>query len=538
MQNLPSADFPIRRALPPRPEPGLVRGPTIKVAASNASREEKVHADITCSGKNDGSYVSRQLAFAPSNGYLLQFSPGTFDWDAGVTFTTGGIHVRGAGMGYARGTDIRCADGVHAFTLDGQTTNCWRNSIRDLQIRFNWPTSDANQQTSGTAIRMLGAQVWNINLSNLAIWSMYNGISLNVGASGFTPAGAGWVDGCVIGECKNRGISITGAADFHVSRSYTTNLTTQPITYGLYADRVSGLYLVDFDCHAPGYGIALVSDSAANTITHVYGVRVYLDQCGNDGLYGLVSHASGNFTNVNFATLTVSKAGRSGVSSPPAESASYGLRIDKSAGSLVGVHFTDLNIEGCAESGGYLANIEELEISGGRINNNRHKASAGIYNECGLYIVNCPNYRLSGLRVGDKDSAGLSYSGEAHGQKWGIYDNGGGGDDIIANCDVTDQYTAGGAGIYLADGSKVRVSGCPGYNPRGALGPPAVPASTVAYTNAYGVDCTVHVTGGTVTVIAVGGTTTGLTSGSFRVPNGGTITITYSVVPTWVFLGD
>lgn len=77
-----------------------------------------------------------------------------------------------------------------------------------------------------------------------------------------------------------------------------------------------------------------------------------------------------------------------------------------------------------------------------------------------------------------------------------------------------------------------------GYNPKGVLGPPAVPATTVAYTNAYGVDATVHITGGTVTVIAIGGTTTGLTSGSFRVPSGSTITLTYSVAPTWVWIGD
>jgi hypothetical protein len=77
-----------------------------------------------------------------------------------------------------------------------------------------------------------------------------------------------------------------------------------------------------------------------------------------------------------------------------------------------------------------------------------------------------------------------------------------------------------------------------GYNPKGVLGPPTVPATTVAYTNAYGVDATVHITGGTVTVIAVGGVTTGLTSGSFRVPSGSTITLTYSVAPTWVWIGD
>lgn len=77
-----------------------------------------------------------------------------------------------------------------------------------------------------------------------------------------------------------------------------------------------------------------------------------------------------------------------------------------------------------------------------------------------------------------------------------------------------------------------------GYNPVGHIASPAVPNTTVAYTNAFGVDCTVYVSGGTVTAIAIGGTATGLTSGTFRVPAGQTIAITYSVQPTWVWFGE
>jgi hypothetical protein len=36
-----------------------------------------------------------------------------------------------------------------------------------------------------------------------------------------------------------------------------------------------------------------------------------------------------------------------------------------------------------------------------------------------------------------------------------------------------------------------------------------------------------------VTVIALDGTATGLTAGVFPVRSGGTITLTYSVAPTW-----
>jgi hypothetical protein len=73
---------------------------------------------------------------------------------------------------------------------------------------------------------------------------------------------------------------------------------------------------------------------------------------------------------------------------------------------------------------------------------------------------------------------------------------------------------------------------------RGLLTPPPVPASGSPVTNACGVDCTVHVSGGSVTGIAVHGAVTGLTGGSFRVPAGQTIALTYTAPPTWTWFGD
>ena len=102
-----------------------------------------------------------------------------------------------------------------------------------------------------------------------------------------------------------------------------------------------------------------------------------------------------------------------------------------------------------------------------------------------------------------------------------------------------------GVGVYtIATGSggdigrNVSISGNPGYNPVGPLTAPGVPATTVAYTNPFGVACAVFITGGTVTAVAIGGTSTGLTSGMFRVPAGQTIKLTYSSAPTWTWFGD
>jgi hypothetical protein len=64
---------------------------------------------------------------------------------------------------------------------------------------------------------------------------------------------------------------------------------------------------------------------------------------------------------------------------------------------------------------------------------------------------------------------------------------------------------------------------------------PAVPATGVAQYSNSGSAVVVTVSGGTVTIIAVNGVSTGLTSGAIYVPAGGTITLTYSAAPTWAW---
>jgi hypothetical protein len=82
-------------------------------------------------------------------------------------------------------------------------------------------------------------------------------------------------------------------------------------------------------------------------------------------------------------------------------------------------------------------------------------------------------------------------------------------------------------------------TGVPLALPTGIGTTPGVPASNSALTNNTGIDATVYISGGTVTVVKVGATTTGLISPcTVRVPIGQTITLTYSVAPTWVWLAE
>ena len=64
---------------------------------------------------------------------------------------------------------------------------------------------------------------------------------------------------------------------------------------------------------------------------------------------------------------------------------------------------------------------------------------------------------------------------------------------------------------------------------------PAVPGSTTPVTNTSPVAATVVITGGTMTNVSVNGTTVGTGAGTYTVPAVGTITMTYSVAPTWAW---
>jgi hypothetical protein len=64
---------------------------------------------------------------------------------------------------------------------------------------------------------------------------------------------------------------------------------------------------------------------------------------------------------------------------------------------------------------------------------------------------------------------------------------------------------------------------------------PAVPASTVAAPNPYTFPVQVVISGGTLTAVVVNGVTVGTTDGTYIVPVGGNISVTYSAAPTWVW---
>jgi hypothetical protein len=104
----------------------------------------------------------------------------------------------------------------------------------------------------------------------------------------------------------------------------------------------------------------------------------------------------------------------------------------------------------------------------------------------------------------------------------------------------TTNLTLGAVTVAAADAALFRISDNTGINPRGAVTTPGFPASTVAVTNTTGFRVMVGIKGGTSSAVAVNGVAAVLaaTPCSVFLDPGGTVAITFTVAPTWVWVAN
>jgi hypothetical protein len=124
-------------------------------------------------------------------------------------------------------------------------------------------------------------------------------------------------------------------------------------------------------------------------------------------------------------------------------------------------------------------------------------------------------------------SSGLIVAGDTSGFLTGIirFENlsdGGGSVNQVYHANLTDNLTVKLLSIES--------------NPGPVASPHAIPASGTPLGNYYYRDAYVVITGGNVTGIAIDGVAAGLTSGMVMVPSGHSITLTYTVAPTWMWV--
>ncbi len=148
----------------------------------------------------------------------------------------------------------------------------------------------------------------------------------------------------------------------------------------------------------------------------------------------------------------------------------------------------------------------------------------------------------SGFRVHDNDISSTSDSIQIKATNSSIHDNTVTQNIVeqtgAQNNDIHDNHIAAGKTITIV-GTQTKVRNNPGHNPKGGNIAPGVPASATPLTNTTGYDVTVFISGGTLSNVSIGGVSTGgLSTESYRLPVGQTITLTYTVAPTWTWFGD
>jgi hypothetical protein len=92
-------------------------------------------------------------------------------------------------------------------------------------------------------------------------------------------------------------------------------------------------------------------------------------------------------------------------------------------------------------------------------------------------------------------------------------------------------------GVLLTAGVRTDTAATTGasLDTGGGFTTPAVPSSTTPASNTSNRPATVVISGGTLTNVSVNGVTVGTGDGTYTVPGGGTIAVTYSAAPTWTW---
>lgn len=452
----------------------------------------------------DKAAINTQIAAANVLGGIVQLRPGTYFTDAAFTPLANGVTIQGHGGPLA--TVIRTTSATADIITSSGT---FLIGVRDLQLE------SLVTRTAGSGIAFTNVEGYIVD--NVRFIDTFN-------CGTFDTCTSGWLSRLKVAHgtaTLNRGFYWVSCVDTHVQQVLINGGT---ITLGA----GKAWFHVDSGC-----------DTWA-------GMDLSAGASSGSGVVLLLTHS---LSPSSFAPrwVKVTNFWFEG-SSATAGQGSRGIQIDN----VTNAYFTN-GYSGSSDSGVYMTGGTDVRFSQVLLMNN-WLYGAVASNVTGVTFRDCnfdsnshgatgaaPHLFVAGtttgLRVSDctfsnamlgntqkvtyaiEHSVALSQDTQVRG----------------CNFDAT-QYATGIIGGTAP--TQLRLRDNKGLNPFGNITAPAIPATTVAYTNTLGYDCTVHVTGGTVTVIAIGGTATGFTSGTFRVPVGQTITLTYSVAPTWKWFGD
>lgn len=145
--------------------------------------------------------------------------------------------------------------------------------------------------------------------------------------------------------------------------------------------------------------------------------------------------------------------------------------------------------------------------------------------------TSCKKFSITNCTIGDEGQTTLR-------QKYGIELAGDNDYYEISNNWLIGNVTGAISDTILGTFNTKLIQSNLGYNPVGVYTPPAIPASSVAQSNTFSTVVEVYIYGGTVTQIQKNGQgIAGMTSGVVLLYPNETVTIVYSVAPSWTWFG-
>lgn len=461
---------------------------------------------LTYGAKGDGSTddttpIQNAINDAQASGGVVYLPTGVYLVSATLTVTAAGVSIVGAGK---TATIIKTNSSTLDIVAIGNTGAPFNvGGIRDLS--FNSSVT----RTAGWCITISGMQ--DFFITNVRCQTT-NGNGLRFGSGGFLAA---------IGFISDCSIFTTGA---FVGMEFDSGNERYVSSCWLQGDLTAGSIGMKFAGSAGDYfrDVSVVTYEAGikytgGTNTFTTFNNVLSDQ---NAVSGFDFSAGSNF-GILLNGCWASSTGTASISA-------IGFRFTAADGVI-------LNSCRAINNGGHgvLVNSTALniEIYGGLYTGNSQQSS-GVAN--GITIAaSAQKVNIVGAKCG-------VVAGAANQQAYGI-NIGASTDNIsVLDCDVVGNLSAG-----IIDGCTTvghRVMNNRGYNPTvTTVTQPSVPATTVAQNNTTGQDCTVYINGGTLTDIKVGGVSLGLpaatTNIGIAVPAGSSISMTYSVAPTWKWAG-
>lgn len=463
--------------------------------------------DYGATGDNvtdDTAGIQAAINTLSSTGGIVFFPPGTYDISSPLTLSNQNVQLRGCGVGsiiQAKNT----FSGTQLVLCSGNFTG-----VSDMQIAFNAgpysgnPAADAIRVSGavGVVLQNLFIQLingWGVNsiatastacanliLNNVHIYSCAQGVHTQA------VSGSGWfgvqhfincnVDNNQNGDCY----FFEDIADVLCSNILGSNTAGSGVSVRI-KGRSSAIFLENVDIGpypGPSTGAVVVIESGTNGVPNQCAIRGGIVEGGTTGI--IVS----NGTNIELSGLQIYNNG------------TFGINITGGDSTIIAE--CNFNANGSAGTTGRY----DLQIAGNH-----------------TMVHNCYFNTPQGSTAGKTNNAINAISGTTHVKDCAFYGTG---------------YTA--ANIFA--GFPPLIRNCSGYNPLGSTTPPTITASPCTV-GPFAQDYTAYIKGGTLSAIAIGGVATGISAAASAgavhtivLPAGLSLTLTYTVAPTWTWYGN